>query len=113
VLIYGAMTGGVAVAKSIRAQMSARFELRGFISHDSHLKGMQMMGVRVYTLYEDLLNEMEGTKPTFHDKIMIAQVCEYDYDEVARDIDELVVEIAKKFDNRETFRQMKDTVPEY
>ena len=63
-------------------------------------------------LYEEVLNEMEGTKPTFHEKIRIAQVREYDYDQVAKDIDELV-EIAKKFDNMETVRKMKEIVPEY
>ena len=63
-------------------------------------------------LYEEVLNEMEGTKPTFHEKIRIAQVREYDFDEVARDIDELV-DIAKKFDNMETVRKMKEIVPEY
>ena len=63
-------------------------------------------------LYEEVLNEMEGTKPTFHEKIRIAQVREYDYDEVAKEIDELV-DIAKKFDNMETVRKMKEIVPEY
>ena len=63
-------------------------------------------------LYEEVLNEREGTKPTFHEKIRIAQVREYDYDEVSRDIDELV-EIAKRFDNMATVRKMKEIVPEY
>ena len=63
-------------------------------------------------LYEEVLNEMEGTKPTFHEKIRIAQVREYDYDEVAKEIDELV-DIAKKFDNMDTVRKMKEIVPEY
>ena len=63
-------------------------------------------------LYEEVLNEMEGTKPTFHEKIRIAQVREYDYDEVAREINELI-EIAKKFDNMDTVRKMKEIVPEY
>ena len=63
-------------------------------------------------LYEEVLNEMEGTKPTFHEKIRIAQVREYDYTEVSREIDELV-DIAKKFDNMETVRKMKAIVPEY
>ena len=63
-------------------------------------------------LYEEVLNEMEGTKPTFHEKIRIAQVREYDYTEVSREIDELV-DIAKKFDNMETVRKMKEIVPEY
>lgn len=63
-------------------------------------------------LYEEVLNELEGTKPTFHEKIRIAQVREYDYDEVSREIDELV-DIAKQFDNMETVRKMKQIVPEY
>ena len=63
-------------------------------------------------LYEEVLNELEGTKPTFHEKIRIAQVREYDYAEVSRDIDELV-EISKQFDDMNTVRKMKEIVPEY
>ena len=63
-------------------------------------------------LYEEVLNEMEGTKPTFHEKIRIAQVREYDYDEVNQAIEQLV-ETAKKYDNMETVRKMKEMVPEY
>ena len=63
-------------------------------------------------LYEEVLNELEGTKPTFHEKIRIAQVREYDYDQVAEDIDELV-ELAKQYDNMATVRKMKQIVPEY
>ena len=63
-------------------------------------------------LYEEVLNELEGTKPTFHEKIRIAQVREYDYDEVNAAIEELT-EIAKKFDDMETVRKMKEIVPEY
>ena len=63
-------------------------------------------------LYEEVLNELEGTKPTFHEKIRIAQVREYDYDEVNAEIEELT-EIAKKFDDMETVRKMKSIVPEF
>ena len=63
-------------------------------------------------LYEEVLNELEGTKPTFHEKIRIAQVREYDFDEVCKAVDELV-EISKKYDNMETVRKMKEIVPEY
>ena len=63
-------------------------------------------------LYEEVLNELEGTKPTFHEKIRIAQVREYDYEQVSQDIDELV-EIAKRFDNMATVKKMKEIVPEY
>ena len=37
-------------------------------------------------LYEELLNVKELTKPTYHEKIMIATVREYDYDEVKQRI---------------------------
>ena len=63
-------------------------------------------------LYEEVLNEMENTKPTFHEKIRIAQVREYDYAEVSREIDELV-DISKQFDDMETVRKMKEIVPEF
>jgi FlaA1/EpsC-like NDP-sugar epimerase len=63
-------------------------------------------------LYEEVLNELEGTKPTFHEKIRIAQVREYDYDEVSKDIDELV-ELSKQYDNMATVKKMKEIVPEY
>ena len=63
-------------------------------------------------LYEEVLNELEGTKPTFHEKIRIAEVREYDYDEVCNDIDHLV-EIAKRYDDMKTVQKMKEIVPEY
>ena len=63
-------------------------------------------------LYEEVLNELEGTKPTFHEKIRIAEVREYDYTEVCKEIDELI-EISKKYDNMATVRKMKEIVPEY
>ena len=63
-------------------------------------------------LYEEVLNELENTKPTFHPKIRIAMVREYDYDEVNREIEDLI-EIAKRYDNMETVRKMKFIVPEY
>ena len=37
-------------------------------------------------LYEEVLNEKESTKPSFHDKIRIAEVREYDYTEVSKQI---------------------------
>ena len=63
-------------------------------------------------LYEEVLNELEGTKPTFHEKIRIAQVREYDYTDVCKEIDELV-EIAKQYENMATVKKMKEIVPEY
>ena len=81
----------------------------------SNAKGVKIeyMGLREgEKLYEEVLNEMEGTKPTFNEKIRIAQVREYDYDEVNREIEDLV-EISKLFDNMNTVRKMKQIVPEY
>ena len=63
-------------------------------------------------LYEEVLSEMEGTKPTFHDKIRIAEVRQYDYKKVCKEIDKLI-EIAKHFDNMATVKKMKEIVPEY
>ena len=63
-------------------------------------------------LYEEVLNELEGTKPTFHDKIRIAEVREYDYAEVERDIEELIA-LSKQYDDMATVKKMKQIVPEY
>ena len=63
-------------------------------------------------LYEEVLNELEGTKPTFHEKIRIASVREYEYHEVARDIDELI-ELSKEFDDMAIVGKMKQIVPEF
>ena len=63
-------------------------------------------------LYEEVLNELEGTKPSFHEKIRIAEVRQYDYDEVCKDIDELI-EISKRYDNMATVAKMKEIVPEF
>ncbi|MBP5713765.1 MAG: polysaccharide biosynthesis protein [Prevotella sp.] len=63
-------------------------------------------------LYEEVLNELEGTKPTFHEKIRIAEVREYDYNQVNKDIEDLV-EISRHYDDMETVRKMKEIVPEY
>ena len=63
-------------------------------------------------LYEEVLNEMENTKPTFHEKIRIAQVREYDYEEVSKEIEELVA-LAKLYNDMDTVRKMKQIVPEY
>ena len=63
-------------------------------------------------LYEEVLNELEGTKPTFHEKIRIAEVREYDYETVCKDIDELIA-ISQQYDDMATVAKMKQIVPEY
>jgi FlaA1/EpsC-like NDP-sugar epimerase len=63
-------------------------------------------------LYEEVLNDKETTKPTFHEKIRIAKVREYEYDQVKKEVEELV-EISKRYDNMATVRKMKEIVPEF
>lgn len=63
-------------------------------------------------LYEEVLNEKETTKPTFHPKIKIATVREYDYADVCRAIDELYASSLKD-DDMTIVRYMKRMVPEF
>lgn len=63
-------------------------------------------------LYEEVLNEKESTKPSFHDKIRIAEVREYDYTEVSKQIDDLI-EKSKLYNEMLTVKCMKEIVPEY
>ena len=74
---------------------------------------IQYTGLRAgEKLYEEVLNEEENTKPSFHDKIRIAQVREYDYKHVSKDIDALIA-LSGKFDDLATVKKMKEIVPEY
>ena len=63
-------------------------------------------------LYEELLNDMENVKPTSHDKIMIANVREYDFEEVTRQVDELIT-LSRTADDRSIVAKMKEIVPEF
>ncbi|WP_300910297.1 nucleoside-diphosphate sugar epimerase/dehydratase [uncultured Bacteroides sp.] len=63
-------------------------------------------------LYEELLNVKELTKPTYHEKIMIANVREYDYDEVKERIQNLI-DVSYTYDQMKIVAAMKDIVPEF
>lgn len=63
-------------------------------------------------LYEELLNNEESTKPSFNDKIRIAIVREYNYNEVVKSIGDLI-EISKSYNEMATVKKMKEIVPEY
>lgn len=63
-------------------------------------------------LYEELLNVKELTKPTYHEKIMIATVREYDYDEVKHIIQDLI-DVSYEYDQMKIVAAMKDLVPEF
>ena len=82
------------------------------LSHAYNVK-IEYTGLREgEKLYEEVLNELEGTKPTFHEKIHIAKVREYEFDVVEEEINKLI-EISKNFDNMATVRMMKHIVPEF
>ena len=63
-------------------------------------------------LYEELLNQKETTIPTKHKKILVAKVREYDYQEVAEQI-ELLIKLAKDGKVFPTVKLMKQIVPEF
>jgi FlaA1/EpsC-like NDP-sugar epimerase len=63
-------------------------------------------------LYEELLNIRELTKPTSHEKVMIANVREYDYDYVKTEIDDLI-NVSLTYDNMKIVAKMKQIVPEF
>ncbi|MCM1378016.1 MAG: polysaccharide biosynthesis protein [Clostridium sp.] len=63
-------------------------------------------------LYEEVLSEMEQTKPTFHPKIMIATVREYDFDRVCAVIDEMI-EASYREGAMQIVARMKSLVPEF
>ena len=63
-------------------------------------------------LYEEVLNDKESTKPSFNNKIRIAEVREYDYSEVCRKID-CLIETSKLYDDMATVKKMKEIVPEF
>ena len=63
-------------------------------------------------LYEELLATKENTKPTSHDKIMIANVREYDFNDISDGIDKLIA-ASYEFDAMSIVSRMKDLVPEF
>ena len=63
-------------------------------------------------LYEEVLNEEETSKPTFHPKIKIAQVRAYDYADANLRIDALVRACAVEGD-MQIVKRMKEIVPEF
>ena len=54
VLIYGALSGGVGIAKNIRSQKPARYKVKGFIAHDKRYRHNRLLGEKVYSMEDDL-----------------------------------------------------------
>ncbi len=63
-------------------------------------------------LFEEVLGSEESTKPSFNEKIRIANVREYDYTSVNEQISRLI-EISYEYDDMKTVAAMKQLVPEY
>lgn len=81
----------------------------------SGAKGVEIMytGLRDgEKLYEEVLSESEATKPSFHEKIRIACVREYDWSDVSREIDALIAQ-SHTYDDMAVVASMKRLVPEY
>ena len=63
-------------------------------------------------LFEELLSNAENTVPTHHDKILIAKVQEYSYDEINKYVD-LFVDLVNDRNELKMVALMKELVPEY
>ena len=99
VLIYGAMSGGVGIAKNIRSQKPSRYRVKGFISHDGRYRHNRLMGEKVYSLDDDLAETPE------HDvRLMMAK----DFPEVRSET--IVTSICKK---ERMERIFADYMPDY
>nr|WP_185963875.1 nucleoside-diphosphate sugar epimerase/dehydratase [Flavobacterium restrictum] len=86
-------------------------KLAGFIP-DKDIK-IQIVGLRPgEKLYEELLNDTSKTIPTYHEKIMIAEEIQDEYENLHTEIQELIG-IASFFDNDDIVSKMKKIVPEF
>ena len=63
-------------------------------------------------LYEEVLANSEDTEPTSHDRIRIAKVREYDYEDASKACDELIA-YSKQVNIPEMVKLMKKIVPEF
>lgn len=63
-------------------------------------------------LYEELLNDLENTMPTHHEKIMVAQVRVYNFQTISKHIRELI-SLSCEYKDRQVVVKMKEIVPEF
>ena len=86
-------------------------KLAGFIP-EKEIK-IKIVGLRPgEKLYEELLNDTSKTLPTYHEKIMIAQEIQDEYENLHIDVDELIG-IADFYENDDIVSKMKKIVPEF
>ena len=63
-------------------------------------------------LYEEVLSDKENTLPTPHEKILIAKVREYSYNDISHQIDQLI-SLFDEQNNEKIVAQLKLMIPEY
>lgn len=86
-------------------------KLAGFVP-DRDIK-IKIVGLRPgEKLYEELLNDTSKILPTYHEKIMIAQEIQEEFEDLHASIEELIG-IAGYFDNDDIVAKMKKIVPEF
>lgn len=101
------------MGKPVKIDTLARkmITLAGFVP-DKDIK-VEYTGLRPgEKLYEEVLSDEENTLPTVHDRIRIAKVREYDYDDAASVVNNMA-RLASEVKITEMVRQMKIAVPEY
>jgi FlaA1/EpsC-like NDP-sugar epimerase len=101
------------MGKSVKIVELAKkmIRLSGLVPHQDI--AIEFSGLRPgEKLYEELLNDMENTMPTHHEKIMVAQVREYNFQTISRHIKELI-NLSCEYKDRQVVVKMKEIVPEF
>ena len=107
VLVYGAMTGGVGLAKMIKNQRPRRYVVKGFISHYQKARHQQILGEKVYLLDDDLATII---KQNDIDAVLVSpyRVVEFRNNQAIQDViigagaKILMAQGAKEFDSGDT-----------
>ena len=86
-------------------------KLAGFVP-DREIK-IKIVGLRPgEKLYEELLNDSSKTLPTYHEKIMIAEELQEEFDNLNDEISDLIYK-ANFLESDDIVMQMKKIVPEF
>ena len=101
------------MGKSVKIVELAKkmIRLSGLVPHQDI--AIEFSGLRPgEKLYEELLNDMENTMPTHHEKIMVAQVREYNFHTISKHIRELI-RLSCEYKDHQVVIKMKEIVPEF
>jgi len=101
------------MGKSVKIVELAKkmIRLSGLVPHQDI--AIEFSGLRPgEKLYEELLNDMENTMPTHHEKIMVAHVRVYNFQTISKHIRELI-SLSCEYKDRQVVIKMKEIVPEF